>query len=377
MNITIVGGGNIGSIFLAELQKHDDVVATMYTSTPEKWNLTMIASDIVTGEKYSVSGYKITNDEYEATQSADIILFTVPKNVFKEKLDKIGPYIKKETLIGIVPGTGGVEYYLSDFIERGYTIFGFDRTPYVSRVKEYGNKVRWSKKKISRIAAIPSTKGNEISKLFTNLLQMTIEPLKNYLSVTLTPSNPILHTSRLYAMFKNYKEGIFWSKNVLFYKEWDMESSRMLLQCDNELQGICSKIDKEALNGVLPLRIYYESENEEELTKKIRSIKSLQKIQSPMKKVEGGYVPDFNSRYFTEDIPYGLCIIKGLASVCDYSTPGIDLILKWYEEVSCKQYFIGDVFCGEDLEKAARPYYFGIKNIDDVRTFYKLTLKAN
>ena len=48
-----------------------------------------------------------------------------------------------------------------------------------------------------------------------------------------------------------------------------------------------------------------------------------------MKEVEGGWIPDFESRYFTEDFPYGLRIIKDLSTKYKVETPVIDKVDAW------------------------------------------------
>ena len=48
-----------------------------------------------------------------------------------------------------------------------------------------------------------------------------------------------------------------------------------------------------------------------------------------MKQVEGGFVPDIDSRYFTEDFPYGLRIIQQLARKHHIATPIIDKVMAW------------------------------------------------
>jgi hypothetical protein len=45
-----------------------------------------------------------------------------------------------------------------------------------------------------------------------------------------------------------------------------------------------------------------------------------------MKEVGGGWIPDFESRYFTEDFPYGLRFIKELAQKHNIDTPTIDKV---------------------------------------------------
>ena len=50
----------------------------------------------------------------------------------------------------------------------------------------------------------------------------------------------------------------------------------------------------------------------------------------------GSYVPDFQSRYFTEDFPYGLRIIQDLARKHQVNTPTIDQVLAWGLKISKK-----------------------------------------
>ena len=98
-------------------------------------------------------------------------------------------------------------------------------------------------------------------------------PLPNYLSVTLTPSNPILHTTRLRTLFADYEEGKVYSRNTLFYGEWDGASSELLIKCDEELQKLIKVMDKLDLSAVRSLKIHYESGTVEAMTKKLCSIK--------------------------------------------------------------------------------------------------------
>ena len=48
---------------------------------------------------------------------------------------------------------------------------------------------------------------------------------------------------------------------------------------------------------------------------------------------DDGYVPDFNSRYFTEDFPYGLYSIVKVAKDINFSTPVIDEVYQWGMDV--------------------------------------------
>lgn len=45
----------------------------------------------------------------------------------------------------------------------------------------------------------------------------------------------------------------------------------------------------------------------------------------------GGWVPDFDSRYFVADFSYGLKVIKEIAAVFGMPTPNIDMVWNWYK----------------------------------------------
>lgn len=45
----------------------------------------------------------------------------------------------------------------------------------------------------------------------------------------MTPSNPILHTARLYALYQQAAPTYCWDHHVPFYEAWDLLSSDVLL----------------------------------------------------------------------------------------------------------------------------------------------------
>ena len=106
------------------------------------------------------------------------------------------------------------------------------------------------------------------------------------------------------------------------------------------------------------------------MTEKISNIVAFKGIKTPMLKKELGYIPDFKSRYFLEDFPYGLCIIKGFADILDVNTPVIDNILMWFEQIANVSYYIDNEFVGEDLEKLPLPKNYGLNTVEDIISYY-------
>lgn len=245
---------------------------------------------------------------------------------------KLSPFIKKGQLVGIVPGSGGAEFAFHDVVKKGGILFGLQRVHSIARLEQYGKSVHMlGRKSKLELGAIPAKESGRLSVIASDLFDMPCTALPNYLCVTLTPSNPILHTTRLYTMFKDYKPGKVYSRNFLFYEEWTQFSSEMLIACDDELQSLCEAIPLD-LKSVISLKEYYESPTASAMTKKICGIKAFRGLTSPMLESNGGWIPDLNSRYFSTDFPYGLKLIKDLASTFNVKTPNIDTVWTWYEE---------------------------------------------
>lgn len=329
MKIAVIGGGNIGTLMAAEMAAKDHEVSIL-TSKPEQWsNQVSIYDDqdkLLSTSKIS----QITSNAESALRNAELIFVTVPAQLFPATATRVLPFIQPEQTIGIIPGSGGAEFAFAKHIQRGGALFGYQRVHSIARLRKYGHSVYMLGRKSNlQIASIPSATATKLAKLNSSLFDLPCKTLPNYLSVTLTPSNPILHTTRLYSMFKNYQSGKFYHENYLFYESWNNDSSEALLACDDELQQLCQIIPLD-LSSVQSLMHYYESKTASELTKKLRSITAFKGITSPMIETDHGWIPDFTSRYFVADFAYGLKIIKDIAKLYEVSTPTLDQIWNWY-----------------------------------------------
>lgn len=355
-NIAVIGGGNIGTQFACVCASKGYKV-NVYSSKPELYDGTLEVIDefnrVTVGRLNRVSSVLS-----EAVKGCNIIFITYPAFQLKSISDQLLPFIDESMKICVLPGTGGAEFAFRDCIKAGATLFGLQRVPTVARLEQYGKRVRCEglRKELS-LASIPSSRADEFAEFMSGLWGIPCVVLPNYLSVTLTPSNPILHTTRLRTLFADYEKGKIYERNPLFYGEWSDASSELLLACDSELQDLLKKMDRLDFQGVRSLKSHYESDTVEAMTKKLRSISSLHNLVSPMKKVDGGWVPDFTSRYFTADFPYGLAIIEELAVVLGCDMPNIKSTMDWYREIT------GDTN-RFDLE------YYGIRSVEDIYRFY-------
>lgn len=353
MQITIVGGGNIGTQFAAHcaFKGHDVIV---YTSKFANFsnNIEIIDENYKTILNGIIK--EATYDSKTAFNRADLIFITTPAFCMDKIAKEIKTHAKNNVIIGLIPGTGGGECAFNDFEK----VFGLQRVPSVSRVTAEGRQVRAvGYRNELHVSAIPRAYTEECCRIIENIFDIKTTPINGYLNLTLTPSNPILHTTRLYSMFKDYKKEFYYEKEPLFYEDWTDDASEWLFKCDYEVQNLCKSLKQFNLEYVKSLKTHYESDSPEKLTKKIKSINGFKGIKTPMTAKAKGFIPDFNSRYFTADFPYGLAIIKQIADFAMADIPNINIIWEWYLNISGNK----DYFNYSD---------YGIFNINDLADFY-------
>lgn len=371
MEVCVIGGGNIGTLVCAEMAAQPNISVRLFTHDISLWNHVI---DVYDGDDHLLySSYidYITDSLADAVRNADIIFTAMPSHVIAPVIKNLHGIIKKGAKLVFLPGTGGKEFITKSVLNKECTMIGLQRVHSIARVKQYGHSVYMlGKKDKLYVSVIPQSNIDESCSLLTQLFGIECVKLKNYLAVTLTPSNPILHTARLFSMFMDEPQIGAYSKAPLFYEDWDFRSAEILFQSDKELQTLCKALNRIDLSEVVSLKNYYESDTPEDFVKKIKSIQCFKGIKSPMVTVKNGYMPDYNSRYFKEDFPFGLLIIKGFADILKVATPTIDDIIRWVQTVLGKSYLTESGLNGKDIFETGIPQNFGIKTVDDVYKFY-------
>ena len=372
MNISVIGGGNLGSLIAANLSLVSGVKVTIWTSKPEKFSGRFLVTDKEKGIEYKSAEINITDQAKVAVSDADLIFCTVPSFAYESYILQINPYIKKSALLGFVPGSGGAEFLCRKLMHESVVIFGLQRVPYICRNIKYGEICGCnSTRNMLFAASIPSSKIKYVCDLMKRLFNIPCTALHNFLELTLVPSNAILHTSRLYQMF-HLSDNCLYANNPYFYYDWNNEASELLLSCDNELQIICQAFGELNLSGIVSLKEYYEVVTATQLTEKMKSIPAFRDILSPMvERSPGNWEPDWQSRYFKEDFPYGLAVIKGFANIVEVHTPVIDEILQWYQKISGEEYFSLSGKAGKDIGHCGAPQRYGFQQKSQIISLYK------
>lgn len=327
IRIAICGGGGLGHNCAGVLSSHDGVKVDMLTNRPEKWNH-IFKVNIPDGSSIIGRLECISSNPEDIIPKADIVFLCLPAFLVEETLIKIKPYLKPNTLVGSVFGCTGFFIFAHKHLLNTTKLFAFQRVPYVSRVVEYGKE---SNLLGYRDKLIMATENIRHILQFQHLIEeLFMEPVvlcDSFYEVTLSNSNPILHTGRLFTMWHDW-DGKPFEKCGLFYNDWTIETSQLEIEMDREFFSLLEFL-KIKTTHIETLLEHYESTDASSMTAKIKSIKPLSTILSPMKKIEDGWVPDFLSRYFTEDFPYGLKFIYELAHENNISCPTIDMVYEW------------------------------------------------
>lgn len=328
MKVCVCGGGNLGHVVAGFLAAKGDCEVSLLTRQPERWQSTL---RITTPEGKVLQGtlQKISSSAAEVVAPADLVLLCLPGFSIKEVLEQIRPALQPHTPVGSIVSSTGFFFAAFEVLPSDTPLFGFQRVPFISRVLEYGRSAALLGYKPSLNISVEQTEDKEaVRQTIENLFHTPTHLLGSYYEVSLTNSNPILHPSRLYSMWKDWHEGVVYPTQSLFYEEWTDEASELLIAMDKEFQALLDTLP--VTKGSIPTILdYYESHDAPSLTKKLHSIKAFQGIFSPMKAVKEGFVPDFQSRYFTEDFPYGLKLIQTVAKKQGVPTPVIDKVMAW------------------------------------------------
>lgn len=356
--ICVCGGGNLGHVIAGHIAATRDLKVRLMTRNPGKFPPKGSPLFIETPDGGEEEGFlsMATESPAEAVSGADIVLVCLPGFAIPQELRSIAPFLSEKTIVGSVFCSSGFFPMAQRILPEGTRLFGFQRVPYIARIKEYGRSAHLTGfRSECHIATLGISDPEAFRRETEDIFGVRVNLLGSHLEATLTNSNPLLHPSRMYALFGG--GGKLYDRIPFFYEDWDNASSGTYIACDNEFQMVREAlgIPQEAIPTALE---HYESVDAESMTRKIRSIPSLAGIPVPMVRTEDGELaPDYTNRYFTEDIPFGMLITKSYALRLGIETPTIDSIIRWAQERMGKEYLLPDgTLSGKDIDESVAAY---------------------
>lgn len=330
-NIAIIGGGALGHVTAGWLANKGYEVSLL-TRKPEEWSLRLRIN--TPDEGFISTLHVVSSYPIEVIPNADVVLLTVPGYANECELRVISPYLKATCYVGAVFCSSGFFFEALKILPENIRLWGFQRVPFISRVEKYGYEANLLGFRSEFNIAVERASLDEKIQ-FTEWVEEAFGSVtvlrNNYLEVSITNSNPILHTARLYTMFYNWDEDKRSDHNILFYEEWTEEAAELLIKMDEELFKIL-KFLPVSNDYLMPLLKYYESNDAKSLRDKLSSISGFKGIMSPMKRDSRGWQPDYSNRYFIEDFGYSLRYIWQLGKKYNVYMPNIDKVYMWGKE---------------------------------------------
>ncbi len=225
------------------------------------------------------------------------------------------------------------------------------------------------------LAAWPPNHAAKVAALLSDLLGVPICPISGFLSLTLAGTGQLVHPGVMYGLFRDW-DGCPYEDAPLFYQGIDITTAHILQQLSDELQSLRIRLEERVpaldLSAVLPLydwllRSYGNSIGDcSSLLNCFVTNDGYAGLRAPMRPGGNGLVPDFQTRYLSEDVPYGLVVIRGIAELADLPTPNIDQVIAWSQEVLGTEYLVDGELKGRNVAVSRAPQRYGFSSLDEV-----------
>lgn len=395
--LVICGGGSSAHTLIPFL-KDSIFDVSILTSRPEKWSSEIELehhdpSGKVLG-RFSGPLKKASSNPAELIPEADYIVFCMPVHQYRACLHTIIPFIgrNKTVCIGVCFGQAGFNWMVNEMKDKhqlqNIVTFAFGLLPWICRIIEYGKKgVTYGGKAMNYAACEPKSYFKQLNEEFFEPTTYrwfgkghTVQS-DNFLSLTLSVDNQIIHTSRCFGLYKVH--GSTWNRKEdvpMFYRDYDEVSAQLLADLDadyssirNKIKGLYPQKNFDLMLDYLALeRFSYQSQNTD-IRESFVNSQTLVSIGTPVvQNAQGLWEIDRSHRFFLDDIYYGNCIAKWMAEQLRIEVPTIDAILHWAQGVRNEQIIDDDnhlVLSSPDLSaplKSGIPCYYGYHTIDEI-----------
>lgn len=384
MQILVCGGGNAAHTLVGLISAQGARRVDVYLSFDDeqrRWRAGLEQQGGITvhlpgGDLFGRPD-RISADPAQVVPQADMVLLALPAFAHEKVLHQIAPYLKANAWIGALPARGAFDLCarqaLKDRAEQ-VVLFGLQTLPWACRVESFGRSVRvlGTKAQVD-LACWPAEATVEVAAVLTPLLGLQVEPIANFLSLTLAGTGQLIHPGIMFGLFRNW-DGQLYESPPLFYQSVDSSTAEVLEAMSTEIQALRlaleARFPEMDFSAVRPLRewllISYPTDIEDASSLKSAFVtnRSYTGLRAPMRTVEGGLAPDFQGRYLSEDVHYGLVPTRGIAELAGVPTPQIDGVITWAQGCLGQEYLVAGKLCGNDLGSTPAPQRFGYQSIE-------------
>ena len=314
-SVTILGGGNTAFAAAARLTLRGCEV-TLY-EIPEfdvaldPIRETGIIHLLGVAEQGAAKVHRITSDIEEALNASDLVLVIVPAYAHKAFAEVAAPYLRAGQTIVLMPGTlGTLEWarILREAGTEGVTLAEVDTSPYICRKTSPDTATIWGVVPHLGLGVLPATHTERVREMLEPLFS-GVTPHPDAMACGLSSINPVVHPAGVLmnAGRVEYSRGEFY-----FYEEGVSPSvAKVIMQVDAERREIGKVLGYDLLpaNEAFHLAGFGPKGD---LWETINGSRMLTRLKAP---------GSLETRWLTEDIPYGIATWSSLGAQYGVETP--------------------------------------------------------
>ena len=335
-------------------------------------------------------------EAFRNTTRYDAIILALPAFAHDTYLAGIAPYLKledtqhKPTVICAAVAQGGFDLAARAALNEAevtvpVVIAGFETLPWACRILRPGREVEvlGAKETVDVAISFYPNQTKASVQITMETLQTVVgffPPVKlasGFLGISLMDINCLWHPTLMYHRWQGWNGQETFTEAPLLYEECSDEVGESLMAISDEVAAVCKKI-RNTFPGVLLddlssarscvewfLRSYGDEPglDKSSVATMMRTNRAYHGLRHPMKhrvkydehgsaipEANAPLVPDFSHRYLTEDVPFGLVVLRGIAELAGVPTPTIDKILLWAQNASGVRYLVRRTINLEDAE---------------------------
>jgi len=355
LKVAICGGGRTGHLNAILFKQLPDVQVSLLTSNQDIVDLharqTPMQALMPDGSTLSARPDRVTTEAKVAVEDADIVIITVPAHARPQVLQDIAPYLSttKPVYVGAIPGFCGFDWLAQATLadKPNLVIWGMKDVPHTAFDLKPGRSVKMGGGKsqlyVATHARETQASRQQLQQMLSRLYGPCVTLLDHFLEITLTPGNPIMHSSVIYGLIGPYGQ---WHRKIFpqrlcWWTECPELGAYFLERMDEESQNLCAVISQRMgvdLSSVKSLKQEIVEAYGEQIRDRssmlsiLRTNRAYNDILAPMVPADGnrpGYVIERQSRAFNEDVAYGLVLLVEMAKRFELKVPYIEEVLQW------------------------------------------------